>query len=385
MNLRKSLRSRRTKIALVSLAAVLTMAVAAGCSTTSSSQDPGKGASATTDNETALASLAKGNFSVPELPKLTVPKSKNVWLIPCGSAAPGCAYYVNEAKKAFQDQLGWKVTVYDGQFTPATQSAGIQQAITAHADAIGLVAIDCAGVKPALQNAKKAGIPVVTLAAFDCSESSQGGTESLFVQGDPGGSAPALAEGQGSSLAEYIGALNPNAKILLETEPEVQLVGTAAKAFKADLPKYCPGCTVVTEMPAMLADIGNGKAAAQLSAALLQHQDVDTIVATQDAELTYTMNALRTATKKYDVISTGGMESDLQLIKSGQMSGIMGNDPLLTTYEWVDTTVRSVLKEPVVQFPFASALVDSEHNTDADGNFVPLLDVKSKFHASWGQ
>src|SRR5207244_3512101 len=47
---------------------------------------------------------------------------------------------------------------------------GIRQAIAAKADGIILWAVDCAPVKAPLQDAKKAGIPVVGWEAIDCDQ-----------------------------------------------------------------------------------------------------------------------------------------------------------------------------------------------------------------------
>ena len=97
---------------------------------------------------------------------------KNVWVIPCATAAEGCAI----PAKAISDaggRMGWKVTVSDGGFDPTVQSNGIRSAIADHADAIVLIAVDCPNVKTAAQEAKDAGIKLYSDFSLDCNEGSR--------------------------------------------------------------------------------------------------------------------------------------------------------------------------------------------------------------------
>src|SRR4249920_3528214 len=58
---------------------------------------------------------------------------KNVWVIPCATAAEGCAIPANAIADAGK-RVGWDVTVSDGGFDPTVQSNGIRSAIADGAD-----------------------------------------------------------------------------------------------------------------------------------------------------------------------------------------------------------------------------------------------------------
>ena len=98
---------------------------------------------------------------------------KNVWVIPCATAAEGCAIPANAISDAGQ-RVGWDVTVFDGGFDPTVQSNGIRSAIADGADAIVLIAVDCPNVLTAAQEAKDAGILLYSDFSLDCNEGSDG-------------------------------------------------------------------------------------------------------------------------------------------------------------------------------------------------------------------
>ena len=122
------------------LAAGLTLAACGSSSDTKSGAPATGGASATvTDTvSTAMAPVAK--FAAPG-EAVKAPAGKRVVAITCSSQGYGCVQGgigVQEAGKV----LGWNVTVADGKGDPATWNSAIQQAVTAKADGIVLLAVD---------------------------------------------------------------------------------------------------------------------------------------------------------------------------------------------------------------------------------------------------
>lgn len=89
---------------------------------------------------------------------------KTVAVIICGAAAEGCVRLGNGAKEAAA-AIGWKVKLYDGQNQPASFRSTMLQAIGEKVDGIVLAAIPSSLVGDAVEQARKAGIKVVSAVA----------------------------------------------------------------------------------------------------------------------------------------------------------------------------------------------------------------------------
>ena len=72
---------------------------------------------------------------------------------------------VNDGAQAAADKNGVKLVVFNANNQAAAQNSAIEDYITQKVDGIVLLAIDVNGVKPAITDAKKAGIPVVAIDA----------------------------------------------------------------------------------------------------------------------------------------------------------------------------------------------------------------------------
>ncbi|TFF24814.1 sugar ABC transporter substrate-binding protein [Jiella endophytica] len=72
---------------------------------------------------------------------------------------------INDGAKAAAKEAGADLVIYDANNVPSAQNTAIENYITQKVDGIILVAIDVNGVKPAITEAKKAGIPVVAIDA----------------------------------------------------------------------------------------------------------------------------------------------------------------------------------------------------------------------------
>jgi len=72
---------------------------------------------------------------------------------------------VNDGAKAAADKNGVTLVVFNANNQAAAQNSAIEDYITQKVDGIVLCAIDVNGVKPAISDAKKAGIPVVAIDA----------------------------------------------------------------------------------------------------------------------------------------------------------------------------------------------------------------------------
>ena len=120
--------------------------------------------------EQALQADYKGHFTAPPTTAPPHKKGVNLWIISCGQASEGCSQPVANAKEAAQ-LLGWKATVFDGNFGIGdAYNNGIRQAIADHAQAIITIGVNCNQAKSGYQAAKAAGIVVVGGDSYDCSD-----------------------------------------------------------------------------------------------------------------------------------------------------------------------------------------------------------------------
>lgn len=72
---------------------------------------------------------------------------------------------INDGAQAAADKAGVKLVIFNANNKPDAQNTAIEDYITQKVDGIVLVAIDVNGVKPAITDAKNAGIPVVAIDA----------------------------------------------------------------------------------------------------------------------------------------------------------------------------------------------------------------------------
>src|SRR5580704_4663220 len=145
-----------------------------------SSATAGTGSSGTSSSGSAAINLApfeqalqadyKGHFTAPPTSAPAHKSGVNLWIISCGQASEGCAEPVANAKEAAQ-ALGWKATVFDGNFGIGdAYNTGIRQAIADHAQAIITLGVNCNQAKAGYEAAKAAGIVVVGANSYDCSD-----------------------------------------------------------------------------------------------------------------------------------------------------------------------------------------------------------------------
>ena len=72
---------------------------------------------------------------------------------------------INDGAQSAADKNGVKLVIFNANNKPDAQNTAIEDYITQKVDGIVLVAIDVNGVKPAITDAKNAGIPVVAIDA----------------------------------------------------------------------------------------------------------------------------------------------------------------------------------------------------------------------------
>jgi ribose transport system substrate-binding protein len=266
--------------------------------------------------KTARATLAKGE----QPPEFTAPgpafdaskaRGKTLFVVNLLSSIP----LIQVSNSAAADALklvGARFVQYDGKGSVSEYSAGINQAISQHADAIALFAIDPNLVAGPLKKAKAAGIPVI-----------------VIQYGDPGAQMPFGLDTQvtycyscaGKLMASYILA---NAK---DTAPSVALLESTEvtnskweiDGFKNTFDQLCPSCKVI-EQNVPVAD-WQTKIPTLTQSLIRSHPNLDYIVPIYDGMALFVVPAIHSANAadKVSVVTFNGTLGLMQNMADGNV------------------------------------------------------------------
>jgi ribose transport system substrate-binding protein len=380
----------------------LTGCVLAGCSdsgsdnngTSGSTEDAASAAEAAT---TALAQWYEGTDRALPTEAPEPQAGKNVWVIACASAAEGCAV----PSAAIEDagtQIGWDVTVYDGQFNPSEQANGIRAAIANEADAIVVVAADCPTVQAPLEEAKAAGIILYANFSVDCDEV---GGERLFdgwasFDTDRSQYGTYLTDIHNVVVTDWVTSKTEGAgNVLLVDQTDSVNATIEMDGLRELFPQTCPGCAVSTvEFTGQ--DLLSGNLTSLVAAALTKDPEIDVVVAPYDAAILLGVGPAVEQQVGRDILVAGyeGLSGNIAQIKAGGPTNLVTGFPS----QWVGWSTVDELnrmfngEEPVDQgmgyqavdednnIPASSEFYDG--NVDEDGNQV--LDYQSNYLEIWG-
>lgn len=145
---------------------------------------------------------------------------------------------INDGATKAADENNVDLTIVDGNNDPARQIQAIEDFITQQMDAIVVVAIDVEGIKPAVQDARDAGIPVVAIDAKVAVPPANGfiGVDNFGAGVEAGAYTLGYVQGMmgGSAKIGIVGALNSFIQNqrkdgfaqVLEANPNIEVVGT---------------------------------------------------------------------------------------------------------------------------------------------------------------
>jgi ribose transport system substrate-binding protein len=350
-------------------------------------------ASAGTDYVALLEEGYRGNVGTPPTTGPAPAKGKNVYVISCGNAAIGCKTLADAASTSAKE-LGWKVTDYDGQFDPAKFGAGIDQAVAAKADGIMLAGVDCPSAEQPLQRAKKAGIPIVAMSAFDCDTPGVGG-EKLFTQA-------VKIKGKefyGEVVADWSRARANY--VVAKTEGKANIVmlgldfvysGQWIKKGAEEIYKKCTTCKLD------ILDVSANqfpKVQQLLQGELLKTPDVNVVDFLADTAPVAGGGAAVRASGKNDQIkiAMGGEgyapNADLVRRGTGEQDAGVGFPQEWAGWALTDTMNRAFAKQPSAESGIGWQTWDKDHNLPAKGGWVPqdpdgnVVDFKDAYRTAW--
>jgi ribose transport system substrate-binding protein len=360
---------------------------------TSASSTQGTSAAATPTNAASttgpqLAALYKGDLGTPPASGPTAAKGKKILILSCGQQVPSCST-ASAGAVAAANAIGWNVGVFDGKFNPATYGSGVEQAISEHVNGIIVDAVDCASVKPQLEQARKAGIKIVAVGSFDCNDPSIGGPK-LFDGGllTTGTRTPAEDTIKYGELEARFAAAKQGGKanvILFKLDAFL-----ATKYIREGLElgfKQCPGCKIVDEVPLAPSDIGPALQQ-KVQSALLQYPQANTVMSDFDALLLAGVQAGVRAAGRGNAVKLFGAEGftpDADFAREGQDAGGIAFDS--TWYGWAAVDILNRIfhgQYGIVNEGLGHQAWDKDHNLPASGPWRSNVDFESAYKKVWG-
>ncbi|UGS36003.1 sugar ABC transporter substrate-binding protein [Capillimicrobium parvum] len=331
------------------------------------------------------ASGPTGTFKEPPTGATNPPKGKDIVVIPFGQGIPSFAAAVKEVQAA-GDKLGWNVRVVDGKFSPNAWLAGIRDAINAKADGIITFGPDCPPIKAALQDAKKANIPVINVEGHDCDTLQPGADpEFAFTVGYAEGTLQDWLKAMARLQADWaIAHTNGKAKVLDIFETDAHTFKVMNDEFRKQLGK-CPGCEIVDRIEITGADYGP-KLQQKTQQALLQHPEINVIWPGGTETLLPAGVAAAVRGSQNKPISVGWeCQDDSKTNFENKILGVCFNyPPQWEAYAAVDALINIYEgKKPNLNSGLGIRVVDAEHNQDYQPYQAPI-DFKAAYEKAWG-
>lgn len=315
---------RRMLVALVALVLAFTF-VACG-DDDSSSDSAGGGASTQADGEAgggkaeAQAQIEKFK-QIPEFTLEAEPvdisklKGKKIFNIPSSSSIPYAAA-VGDQMEEIAKANGLEFVEVTTKGTPNDWAKGIERAIAEKADLIFLtIGVEPKLVKPQLEAAKKAGIPVIPTHLYH-----QGGDPPPpEVRDLLAGWVPAPFKQAAALMADYaVANTDGPVNAIIVTSNEVQPSLGMVEAAQEELKRVCPDCPEPTVVNVPLADWG-AKLRPEIQSALTKDPNVNWVLPIYDGMVLAADAAIKAAGRdgKVRIASFNGEPSALKLIQDG--------------------------------------------------------------------
>ena len=172
-------------------------------------------------------------------------KGKSIWYVSLSLSIPFEKYMLQGIQQGAAS-VGAKGVGFDGKFSAAEGSRGIEQAIQAKASVIMVGGFEPSLVGPALNDAQKAGIPVIMANVQDPGPPRKDYPSAVKAFATHSFSWPGKVE------ADFVTAdSNGKANVLFLSTSDIPNITTPMKvAFQKELARVCPGCKVkVIDVP----------------------------------------------------------------------------------------------------------------------------------------
>lgn len=314
----------------------------------------------------------------------------NVWVVSAFQQVSGLAKIAAEIQ-AGAEVLGWESGVCDGQNDPAMWSTCIRQGVAAGADTLVLAGVDCGATKQALVEAREAGVTVAGISAFDCSDPSQGGSESLFdvtVQyGEDFADVADYFTQVGKLRADYlIAATDGTAQVLHVAFAGVAIGDYIAKGFTEEL-ATCEGCAIVGTVTITPPDVPNLRT--MFETGFVQAAGATAVVTDLDFMLSLGVQQALEAAGRDDVTVLGGecvVDTIGFMRAGGGVEACIGFSNGRAAWSLLDGINRHYNGEEPVQATIGWQIYDASNEADWPGEGEPFegpVDYREGYTALW--
>jgi ribose transport system substrate-binding protein len=392
------------KVASLRIGAALVMSglALAACSTSTKSPPKSNSTGTTQASGNAAAALKaaiaatnlgyKGTSTNVSSTPRPAAKNKTIAIISAGQAADSNSVPVAGAMEAAK-AIGWKATVYDAALNPSMYAPLVDQAIAAHVNGIILDAIDCDTVRGPLEQAKKDGIKVTAMYAFDCNDpDSTGGKVSLFSgvtnYGVKNANLDKFTESYGADQADYIIAKSDNkAKIIALQDTQFTVLKYTLEGF-ANTIAASHGSTIVDTLDFTQQDLVDGDLVPMIEATLERYPDATWIKSpfTYATTLGIVPALKANPSLHFDVMGGEGFYNELDDIRSGVITATNAISSDWTGWAAVDTLNSVFNNTKPVDSGIGWTLVDATHNLPSNpmANYTPPIPYQSEYKKAWG-
>ncbi len=315
-------------------------------------------------------------------------KGKSIVIISASMAVSSSAVPALGAQAAAK-AIGWNATILDARLNPSNFAPLIRQAVTLHPSGIILVAIDCDTAKEPLQEAKSAGIPVVPVTAFDCTDPAAGGGSTPYftssINFGPYPSPDQFDESYGSTQANYIISKSRNrAKIIVIQDPEFTVLYWTLKGFK-DTIDSSGGSQIVDTLTVTSSDLLDGQVVPKIQAELLKFPQANWIKSPYTYVTTIGIApALANRSSHINVMGGEGFAGELDLIHKDSITATNAISSDWAGWAAVDTMNSVFLHRAPVDSGIGWTLVDLHHNLPPSGDWTPRIPYQSEYKEAWG-
>jgi ribose transport system substrate-binding protein len=237
---------------------------------------------------------------------------------------------VNDGAKQAADKAGANLVIFNANNQPSAQNSAIEDYIAQKVDGIVLLAIDVNGVKPAITDAKNAGIPVVAIDARI-----PNGDNAAFIGVDNKGAGEQI----GKYFADYV-------KSKMGGSAKVGIVGALNSFIQNQrLDGFKSAAQTVSGVKFLDTVDGQNIQDVALTAAenlMTANPDMNTLYATGEPALVGAISAV-TSQKRTDSVKVFGWDLTAQAIKGideGWIVAVVQQDPFQEGVAGVETILK---------------------------------------------
>ncbi|MDH3013761.1 substrate-binding domain-containing protein [Gordonia alkanivorans] len=315
---------------------------------------------------------------VPEVPlDLAAAKGKNIWMIMVvtNQFTSAAAEGFNEAAAA----AGVKATVYDGQGQTNKFNEGMAQAIAQKADAIVLLGIEPAMLSGSLNDAARAGIPVINALSGDASAPLANG---VFAN------VSADYTADGASLAAWtLVDSNCSASTFFAQPTAIEIYKNMADGAEKVYRENCPDdCSLDIQ------EIDLANAATDLpqkvETAMKRNPDTTYVMTNWDSGVTFVEPTVAMTNPDAKILGRDGIATSLDSIRSGKGQDVTMAAPPEAWLGWVmvDNAIRSVTGAQPSGIVIPTRLVDETNVGDSNADVNPnYKDFQNAFKEAWSK